>query len=78
MPIPGVEDLVTYLFTHILQCDVDDKSPSSPSSPRTEITQLKDQLEAQAQQTRQALGQLMLVREQLISETNARIEAQVR
>lgn len=61
----------------ILQCDVDDKSPGSPSSPRTEITQLKDQLEAQALQTRQALGQLMLVREQLISETNARIEAQV-
>jgi len=57
---------------------VDDKSPGSPSSPRSEITQLKDQLEAQALQTRQALGQLMLVREQLISETNARIEAQVR
>lgn len=72
---------ILYL-THIYifygkQCDVDDKSPVSPSSPRTEITQLKDQLEAQAQQTRQALGQLMLVREQLISETNARIEAQV-
>ncbi|XP_023165228.2 capon-like protein isoform X3 [Drosophila hydei] len=64
--------------TSLLQCDVDDKSPVSPSSPRTEITQLKDQLEAQAQQTRQALGQLMLVREQLISETNARIEAQAR
>lgn len=28
-------------------------------------------------QTRQALSQLMLVREQLITETNARIEAQV-
>ncbi|XP_032593184.1 capon-like protein isoform X4 [Drosophila grimshawi] len=61
-----------------LLCDVDDKSPSSPSSPRTEITQLKDQMEAQAQQTRQALAQLMLVREQLISETNARLEAQAR
>ncbi|KRK00863.1 capon-like protein isoform X1 [Drosophila yakuba] len=61
-----------------LLCDVDDKSPGSPSSPRSEITQLKDQLEAQALQTRQALGQLMLVREQLISETNARIEAQAR
>ncbi|XP_034656356.1 capon-like protein isoform X4 [Drosophila subobscura] len=59
-----------------LLCDVD--SPGSPASPRTEITQLKDQLEAQALQTRQALGQLMLVREQLISETNARIEAQAR
>ncbi|XP_017138477.1 capon-like protein isoform X2 [Drosophila miranda] len=61
-----------------LLCDVDDKLPGSPASPRTEITQLKDQLEAQALQTRQALGQLMLVREQLISETNARIEAQAR
>ncbi|KAH8270415.1 hypothetical protein KR018_009835 [Drosophila ironensis] len=61
-----------------LLCDVDDKSPGSPASPRTEITQLKDQLEAQALQTRQALAQLMLVREQLISETNARIEAQAR
>ncbi|KAH8364833.1 hypothetical protein KR084_012285 [Drosophila pseudotakahashii] len=61
-----------------LLCDVDDKSPGSPSSPRSEICQLKDQLEAQALQTRQALGQLMLVREQLISETNARIEAQAR
>ncbi|XP_016975813.1 capon-like protein isoform X2 [Drosophila rhopaloa] len=61
-----------------LLCDVDDKSPGSPSSPRSEITQLKDQLEAQALQTRQALGQLMMVREQLISETNARIEAQAR
>ncbi|XP_017133776.1 capon-like protein isoform X4 [Drosophila elegans] len=60
-----------------LLCDVDD-NPGSPSSPRSEITQLKDQLEAQALQTRQALGQLMLVREQLISETNARIEAQAR
>lgn len=67
----------SFLSSHLSQCDVDDKTPSSPSSPRTEITQLKDQLEAQAQQTRQALGQLMLVREQLISETNARIEAQV-
>ncbi|XP_070070741.1 capon-like protein isoform X4 [Drosophila takahashii] len=61
-----------------LLCDVDDKSPGSPSSPRSEISQLKDQLEAQALQTRQALGQLMMVREQLISETNARIEAQAR
>ncbi|XP_023034688.1 capon-like protein isoform X4 [Drosophila willistoni] len=61
-----------------LLCDVDDKSLGSPSSPRTEICHLKDQLEAQALQTRQALAQLMLVREQLISETNARIEAQAR
>ncbi|XP_049313436.1 uncharacterized protein LOC105230055 isoform X2 [Bactrocera dorsalis] len=56
----------------------EDKSPTTPSSPSHEITKLKDQLEQQAIQTRQALAQLMLVREQLISETNARIEAQAR
>lgn len=39
---------------------------------------LRKQLEQQTLQTRQALAQLMLVREQLISETNARVEAQVR
>ncbi|XP_030385652.1 capon-like protein isoform X2 [Scaptodrosophila lebanonensis] len=61
-----------------LLCDLEDKLASTPASPRTEISQLKDQLEAQALQTRQALAQLMLVREQLISETNARIEAQAR
>ncbi|XP_055846692.1 putative uncharacterized protein DDB_G0277255 [Episyrphus balteatus] len=56
----------------------EEKSPSSPISPSREINKLKDQLEQQAMQTRQALAQLMLVREQLISETNARIEAQAR
>ncbi|XP_023158784.1 capon-like protein isoform X2 [Ceratitis capitata] len=56
----------------------EDKSPTTPSSPSHEINKLKDQLEQQAIQTRQALAQLMLVREQLISETNARIEAQAR
>lgn len=56
----------------------DDKSQATPTSPSHEIIKLKDQLEQQALQTRQALAQLMLVREQLISETNARIEAQAR
>ena len=42
------------------------------------MTNLRDQLDQQQQQTRQVLAQLMLVREQLISETNARMEAQVR
>lgn len=41
------------------------------------MQKLKEQLEQQALQTRQALAQLILVREQLISETNARMEAQV-
>lgn len=52
-----------------------DKTPDSPAA--REVKQLKEQLDQQALQTRQALAQLMLVREQLISETNARIEAQV-
>jgi carboxyl-terminal PDZ ligand of neuronal nitric oxide synthase protein len=38
---------------------------------------LRDQLQQQTQQTKQALAQLIIVREQLLSETNARIEAQV-
>lgn len=41
------------------------------------MQKLREQLEQQALQTREALSQLMLVREQLITETNARIEAQV-
>ena len=60
----------------VLQSD-GDKSPTSPLSSSKEVHKLKEQLEQQAMQTRQALSQLMLVREQLISETNARIEAQV-
>ncbi|XP_017494149.1 PREDICTED: capon-like protein, partial [Rhagoletis zephyria] len=64
-------------FLHFQTAD-EDKSPTTPSSPSHEISKLKDQLEQQAIQTRQALAQLMLVREQLISETNARIEAQAR
>lgn len=39
---------------------------------------LREQLAQQSQQTKQALAQLILVREQLLTETNARIEAQVR
>lgn len=57
--------------------DNEDKSPSSPLSPAQEVQKLREQLEQQALQTREALSQLMLVREQLITETNARIEAQV-
>ena len=48
-----------------------------PLSTSKEMQQMREQLEQQTLQTRQALAQLMLVREQLISETNARIEAQV-
>jgi len=69
--------MLFFIISISLQCDVDDKSPGSPSSPRSEITQLKDQLEAQALQTRQALGQLMLVREQLISLLAVRCGRQV-
>lgn len=55
----------------------DGGSDKTPTSPLREIQTLREQLEQQSLQTRQALSQLMLVREQLISETNARIEAQV-
>uniref|UniRef100_A0A1Q3FLJ3 Putative nitric oxide synthase-binding protein n=1 Tax=Culex tarsalis TaxID=7177 RepID=A0A1Q3FLJ3_CULTA len=54
---------------------VSDKAPLSTSN---EIVSLKEQLEQQQMQCRQIVAQLVLVREQLISETNARIEAQAR
>ncbi|XP_058456153.1 uncharacterized protein LOC131433662 isoform X2 [Malaya genurostris] len=53
-----------------------EKVPSN--SPAEEIVFLKEQLGQQQQQTRQIVAQLMLVREQLITETNIRIEAQTR
>ncbi|XP_058829871.1 capon-like protein isoform X4 [Topomyia yanbarensis] len=53
-------------------------SESTPITASTEIVSLKEQLDQQQLQTRQILAQLMLVREQLITETNVRIEAQAR
>ncbi|XP_065074917.1 capon-like protein isoform X4 [Ochlerotatus camptorhynchus] len=50
----------------------------SPQSASNEIITLKEQLDQQHLQTRQVMAQLMLVREQLITETNVRIEAQAR
>lgn len=46
-------------------------------SSTKEVQQLRDLLEQQTLQTRQTVAQLTLVKEQLISETKARIEAQV-
>jgi carboxyl-terminal PDZ ligand of neuronal nitric oxide synthase protein len=43
-----------------------------------EIQQLREQLQQQTLQTKQALAQLLLLKEQLMSEQNARIEAQVK
>lgn len=54
--------------------------PSDDSNKENsrEIQLLREHLQQQTQQTKQALAQLILVREQLLTETNARIEAQVR
>lgn len=70
--------IIVVVVCFCLQESIDDKSPTAPLSTASEIQHLHDQLEQQALQTREALFQLMQVREQLISETNARIEAQVR
>lgn len=43
-----------------------------------EVHILREQLQQQSQHTKQAMSQLILLREQLITETNARIEAQAR
>lgn len=55
-------------------------TPSDDSNKENsrEFQMLKEQLQQQTQQTKQALAQLILVREQLLTETNARIEAQAR
>lgn len=50
----------------------------TPLTASKEIVSLKEQLDQQNLQTRQILAQLVLVREQLITETNIRIEAQTR
>uniref|UniRef100_A0A2M4AP34 Putative nitric oxide synthase-binding protein n=1 Tax=Anopheles triannulatus TaxID=58253 RepID=A0A2M4AP34_9DIPT len=51
---------------------------ATPLTASREMSSLREQLDQQQQQTRQVLAQLMLVREQLISETNARMDAQAR
>lgn len=43
-----------------------------------EMQLMRESLDQQTLQTRQALAQLVMLRDQLITETNARIEAQVR
>lgn len=53
------------------------KPENTPMSPTNEIVSLQEQLEQQQIQCRQIVAQLVLVREQLITETNARIESQV-
>lgn len=58
-------------------CVFQDKDDKDGGNATEASQQLRKQLEQQTLQTRQALAQLMLVREQLISETNARVEAQV-
>lgn len=57
--------------------DVGSLATQTPLTASREMSSLREQLDQQQQQTRQVLAQLMLVREQLISETNARMDAQV-
>ncbi|XP_035784977.1 hornerin-like isoform X2 [Anopheles albimanus] len=58
--------------------DVGSLATQTPLTASREMSSLREQLDQQQQQTRQVLAQLMLVREQLISETNARMDAQAR
>jgi hypothetical protein len=59
------------------QISISQPSDDSNKENSREFVMLKEQLQQQTQQTKQALAQLILVREQLLTETNARIEAQV-
>lgn len=53
-----------------------DRDQYSPT--HKEMQMLRESLDQQTLQTRQALAQLVVLRDQLITETNARVEAQVR
>ncbi|XP_071442956.1 capon-like protein [Hetaerina americana] len=55
-----------------------DRSPGGSSALHHELQMLRERAEQQAQQTRAALAQVRLLRDQLAAETAARIEAQAR
>lgn len=54
-----------------------DNSNDTPLSAQHELQFLKERLEQQSQQTRAAVAQLLLLRDQLAAEQAARCEAQV-
>lgn len=56
-------------------CGENNGGGSANSSKEMQL--MRESLEQQTLQTRQALAQLVMLRDQLITETNARIEAQV-
>ena len=68
-----IMQIISNLIKFFLQPLMDDCNKENTR----EIHILRDQLQQQSQQTKQALAQLILVREQLLTETNARIESQV-
>lgn len=54
-----------------------DNNGGSGGNSSKELQMMRESLDQQTLQTRQALAQLVMLRDQLITETNARIEAQV-
>ncbi|XP_021695361.1 uncharacterized protein LOC5566136 isoform X2 [Aedes aegypti] len=71
-------DSTTNLLSSQRTTDPSEILKKTPLSASKELISLKEQLDQQQLNTRQILAQLMLVREQLITETNTRIEAQAR
>lgn len=56
----------------------EEASDATPLSSQHQLQLLRERLEQQAQQTRAAVAQLLLLRDQLAAEQAARCEAQVR
>lgn len=84
MAPPSPNKVTTVSFSQLLSKEIveiinEKFQPSDDSNKENsrEFLMLKEQLQQQTSQTKQALAQLILVREQLLTETNARIEAQV-
>lgn len=59
------------------QCGTGENPDTQNQPTHAEMQRLRESLEQQTLQTRQAMAQLVMLRDQLITETNARIEAQV-
>ncbi|XP_072930621.1 carboxyl-terminal PDZ ligand of neuronal nitric oxide synthase protein isoform X3 [Epargyreus clarus] len=79
--VPGVgelPDLSADLPECITKVDVNAPDADTPLSSQHQVKLLRERLEQQAQQTRAAVAQLMLLRDQLAAEQAARCEAQAR
>lgn len=76
MPSINLPDLPECV-TKVEMANVPEGDVATPLSAQHQLQLLRERLEQQAQQTRAAVAQLLLLRDQLAAEQAARCEAQV-